>query len=73
MRNLIEDFLDKYDKVFDKENQVRLCGRKACRNLIEVSMKIKKYRRKDYFGDLESGCMHIRNIQKLRNEILMAI
>ena len=54
-------FDELYNKVFDSDGSVRLCGRETCKKLIEACSNA--YPNVN-FGDLESGCMYIDNIKK---------
>lgn len=54
-------FDELYNKVFDSDGSVRLCGRETCKKLIEACSNA--YPNVN-FGDLESGCMNIDNIKK---------
>lgn len=62
----IRDFLAKYDICFDAENNVRLCGRDACKELIHAASVLDMSQN---FGDPETGFMHIPSMVQLRDLI----
>lgn len=68
VNDIIKDFLLKYDKVFDENGKVRLCGRDACIDLIISCHSIEK-QTVGYFGSIVTGMMNIENIKKLRSSI----
>lgn len=56
-----EDILELYNKVFDKNGSVKLCGREKCIDLIRaLSCKYPDVN----FGDTESGFMNVNIIKK---------
>lgn len=64
----IKNFLLKYDKVFDENGKVKLCGRDACMDLIISCHSIEK-QTVGYFGNIVTGMMNIDNIKNLRLSI----
>ena len=65
------DYLQKlnklYDEVFDKEGNVKKCGRDKCRELIVVCARIDRTGTR--YGDLESGMMDIEKIKDLYSKM----
>ena len=57
-----QGFIKAYENVFDHNGSVRICGRNACKTLIEEAHKIDS---RIIFGNQETGFMNILEIQKL--------
>lgn len=55
-----------YDKVFDADGNVMLCGRECCKNLIFACDKEyqRRYGEEVDFGSIRSGFMNIANIKQ---------
>ena len=63
----MEKVIEQYKKVFDEEGNVKLCGREACKKLIELCSEIVP---NVDFSSLESGFMNVKNIQEFVKEYL---
>ena len=64
-----ESFLEAYNLVFDENNNVKLCGRDKCKNLIIKSLVLSG-REDNYFGSVKTGIMDVKNIISLKEEML---
>lgn len=54
--------LEKYERVFDENGNVKACGREACKDLISACEQLKP----DVdFGNKDTGVMNVENIKKL--------
>ena len=49
-----------YDKVFDTDGNVKLCGRQACAKLIQALQPYSS----ENLGDATTGMMNVENIKK---------
>lgn len=49
-----------YDKVFDAEGNVRLCGRQSCAKLIQALQPYSS----ENLGDATTGIMNVENVKK---------
>lgn len=49
-----------YDKVFDADGNVKLCGRQACAKLIQALQPYSS----ENLGDATTGIMNVENIKK---------
>lgn len=54
-----------FEVVFDKDGNIKSCGREACKKLILACEKIKPG---VDFGNSENGFMNVENIKALYNE-----
>lgn len=54
----IDDFVKLFDKCFDENNKVRLCGRKACQELLDLLDDPR-------YGNRETGVLNTNNIVRL--------
>lgn len=54
--------MEKYNKVFDENGDIKACGRDACKQLILACME--KWPDID-FGNPETGIMNVENIKKM--------
>ena len=61
-----KNFLELYDLVFDKDGNVKNCGRNICKELIVNANNLDKT---TSFGDTNTGFMHIENIKNLYKQI----
>ena len=59
-------FLKEFDNVFDKNGEMRNCGREACLALISKAEALKP---DTYFGNMINGFINAENIKKLHDEI----
>ena len=57
---------DQYEKVFDKEGNIKPCGRVECMKLITLCYALDKSGT-DY-GNVDTGNMNVENIKKLYSE-----
>lgn len=55
-----------YNTVFDNNGKVQLCGRETCKKLIRTMQEV--FPQVD-FGEEETGCMKIENIQNYFNAL----
>jgi len=62
----IKIFKNLYDKVFDKNENIKACGREICKALIEISDFIET---DVSHGDLKTGNMNIDNIKELNSKL----
>lgn len=63
---MLDNFKTLYNEVFNKNNEVKACGREKCKNLIKLASTIKP---NIDFGDENTGFMNIDNMIKLRKEL----
>lgn len=63
---MLNNFKTLYNEVFNKNNEVKACGREKCKNLIKLASTIKP---NIDFGDENTGFMNIDNMIKLRKEL----
>lgn len=49
-----------YDKVFDAEGNVKLCGRQSCAKLIQALQPYSS----ENLGDATTGMMNVENVKK---------
>lgn len=63
---MLDNFKTLYNEVFDKNNEVKVCGREKCKNLIKLASTIKP---NIDFGDENTGFMNIDNMIQLRKEL----
>ena len=54
----IDDFVKLFDKCFDENNKVRLCGREACQELLDLLDDPR-------YGNRETGVLNTNNIVRL--------
>lgn len=58
----IEDFKEQYNKVFDTEGTIKLCGREETKKLIRLAKELKP----DVdFGNESTGFLNIDNIKSV--------
>lgn len=57
----IIEFNKLYDRVFDKQGDIKACGRDVCISLIKSAIILGN----DYYGDLNTGYMDIDSIKNL--------
>ena len=62
----VKEFIECYNEVFDKNNNVTACGRDKCRKLIIFCEGINK---EIDFGDSLTGMMNIENIVNFRKSL----
>lgn len=55
-----------YDVVFDKNGEIKTCGREACKKLILACEALKPGVN---YGNSQTGFMNIENIKTLRREL----
>lgn len=65
MNDIVNEFKEKYLDVFDKNGNVKPCGRKACVDLMELANQI----RNDDYGNIKTGFLNIENIKKVYSEV----
>lgn len=58
---------EKYNKVFDKNGEIKVCGRDACKNLIQECER--KFGENIDFGNADTGMMNVEIIQKYIQEM----
>ena len=63
----IEEIKELYNKVFDENGNVTLCGRDASKKLMIALNEI--YEAVD-FGDLETGFLNVENVKKYVNKLI---
>lgn len=63
----IEEIKELYNKVFDENGHVTLCGRDTCKKLMIALNEI--YETVD-FGDLETGFLNVENVKKYVNKLI---
>lgn len=61
-----KEFLEKYDEVFDRDGNVKLCGRYKCSELIYIADQIESDVK---HGNIDKGFMKIGSIQNLKLRI----
>ncbi|MDO5397566.1 MAG: hypothetical protein Q4G33_06525 [bacterium] len=61
-----QEFLKKYDEVFDRDGNIKLCGRYKCSELIYISDQIEPDVK---HGNIDKGFMKIESIQNLKSRI----
>lgn len=66
--NTIEKFKELYDECFDENDQVRKCGRDACKTLMAFCYENFNIPGVNY-GDLDSGYMNVNQIVALHKDI----
>ena len=52
-----------YETVFNKDGTMKVCGREACKNLIEACQTIDP---ETYFGDMETGMICLDNFEQIK-------
>lgn len=57
---------ENYSKVFNSDNTIKLCGREACKVLIEEANTLEP---NISHGNLETGYMNIEKIQRLYSRL----
>lgn len=56
----MSELTELYDKVFDADCNVKLCGRQACAKLIQALQPYSS----ENLGDAATGIMNVENIKK---------
>lgn len=64
----ISEFKRLYSEVFDKEGEIKACGRDTCYDLIKVADEIET---DVSHGNLESCTMEVETIHKLAVQLIM--
>ena len=59
-----EEFLSCYNEVFNKDGNIKVCGRDKCIELIQLSEKICPETGK--FGSKKTGYLNVEEIKKLK-------
>lgn len=59
-------FLGLYDLVFDKDGNIKACGREVCKELIVLANQIEKNVK---HGDETTGMMEVDSIKSLRTTL----
>ena len=62
-----EEFLEQFNKVFDNNNQIKLCGRLECIKLITIANNIET---NVNHGNVNTGIINIDNMLKLRDRCI---
>lgn len=62
----MNDFLKLYEEIFNSENEVKICGRDKCKNLIKLASEINS---NVDFGNIDTGFMNIKNIILLKENL----
>lgn len=57
----MKDIKEAYEKVFDSDGSIKVCGREACSNLINACSSLEPT---VYFGNSKTGIMDTERIQK---------
>ena len=60
-------FLNEFNNVFDKDGNIKNCGRESCLALISKAEALKP---DTYFGNMMTGFMNAENIKKLHDELI---
>lgn len=63
----IKNFLDSYNRVFDSNDDILLCGRDACKDLILACLDLDK---SGDFGDVSTGMMNVSEIKSLHRVLM---
>ena len=66
VRDQKKEFFKRYDEVFDKDGNVKLCGRYKCAKLIYTSDQLEPEVK---HGDTNKGFMNIESIKKLKSKL----
>lgn len=61
-----EQFKRLYNEVFDKDGNIKACGRDTCKKLIDTANKIDN---KTEYGNSKTGFMNTDNLKVLYSEI----
>lgn len=64
MENEVKRLIEAYNRVFDENGEIKLCGRYACMGLITSLENIQKRVEGLDFGNKETGMMNVENIKK---------
>lgn len=63
-------FNTQYNRVFNSDKTVKLCGRGECKKLIDIASKNDE---SGYYGDINTGYMNIDNINELYTKINVGV
>ena len=61
-----KNFIEQFDKVFDKDGNVKACGRDNCKKLISIANEISK---EANYGDIQTGMMNVISMKSLRDSL----
>ncbi len=62
----IQSFVEQFDKVFDKDGNVKACGRDNCKKLISMANAISN---EANYGDIQTGMMNVVSMKSLRDSL----
>lgn len=66
----LEEYEELYDRVFDSEENIKVCGRATTSKLITASKYMDIERNYPDFGDELTGLMNISNITSLHKKLV---
>ena len=62
-----KEFIEQFNKVFDSNNQINLCGRLECIKLITIADNIEN---NINHGNVNNGIINIDNMLRLRDKYI---
>lgn len=62
-----KEFIEQFNKVFDSNNQIKLCGRLECIKLITIADNIEN---NINHGNVNNGIINIDNMLRLRDKYI---
>ena len=60
------EFFRVYREVFNISDDIVLCGKEKCRQLIRICSELDK---SEYYGNLDTGFLYLENIHRLYDKI----
>lgn len=66
MAGCVDEFLSVYHKVFDENENIKPCGRRVTSKLIGLAQQLEA---DTYFGNTETGYMHVESIHRLKKSL----
>lgn len=67
MNQEINKFFEYYNRVFDSNGNILLCGREACKDLIIAGLAVNE---KGDFGNISTGMMNVSEIKSLHRLLM---
>lgn len=67
---MIQKFYQLYVECFDANNNVKICGREKCKELIKLANEIEPNIK---HGNLEEGFMNVRAMINLHDKVILTL
>lgn len=62
----VKNFIEQFDRVFDKDGNVKACGRDNCKKLISMANEISS---EANYGNIQTGMMNVVSMKSLRDSL----